>query len=194
MNTWQDELRRGNFRARELHGENYEQEKNIILEWVCGQLDNILEIGCGEFPLFNDSTKIDVAKVRNDIIQIDCNQPFADKLGKKFSVIIAQYVVCHLWNIEDFFDECHKLLQDVSYLILSLPNENYWRRRLNFSKQTEEMLWHIDNKTYWRLNPASLKIIAERHGFMVEDIRPIGRSSSLTISASMLAKLRKVSK
>ena len=194
--SWENEkiLRNGNFRARKLHSKNYKQEQNIILKWLENKIYNkekILEIGCGEFPLFELSTKIDIAEVRPDIIKIDCNLPFASKLDKQFNIIIVQYVICHLWNIEDFFIECYKLLHNNGILIISLPNDNYWRKRLNFRKKTDEQLWFLDNKTYWRLNPKTLKILAEKYKFVIDDIRPIGKSRLLCISPSMIAKLRK---
>jgi len=210
MKEWwsKSDIREGNLRPRSRFKHNYEKEKKIILDWIKTEnIDekDILEVGRGEFPMFKDSTKIDAVKVRDDIIEADCNQNFSELFKdktqpnskNKFKLILSQYVVGHLWNVFNFFEQCNKLLDSNGLLIVSLPNENYWRMRLNYLKYSilgvseNDLRWFHNNKTFHRFTPKYFKTFVKQYGFKLEDIKPVGRSKWLSVSPAMIAKLRK---
>lgn len=54
---------------------------------------------------------------------VDLNFPFAESFGiKKYSLVVAVEVIEHLYNPIMFLIECHKILKQDGYLLISTPN------------------------------------------------------------------------
>jgi len=84
---------------------------------------NIVELGCGENPIFNHSTKVDIISF-NGYIQHDLNKfpwPFKDN---EFDTIVALELILYIKNIDMFLSECKRILKSDGILILSTPNTN----------------------------------------------------------------------
>jgi len=142
----------------------------------------ILELGCGEFPLFKDSVKVDISGV-NGCIVANCNYPLPIK--ENFDTIIALELVSHLWDIDTFLKECHRLLKPDGKMIISSPNVKYWRNRI----------WLLfGNDTYFRsigyyyncFSPESLEKTLGEHGFNLIEKIPLGKSKILDLCGDFL--------
>lgn len=62
--------------------------------------------------------------------------------NQSFDVVISQEVIEHIDVQSKYIDECHRLLRDGGYLILTTPNNYYFKRRKggNYSNQPVENL------------------------------------------------------
>jgi len=155
----------------------------------------ILELGCGEFPLFKNSTKIDIAKI-DGCIKADLNKPLP--LKGKFDTIISLDVIEHLWKIDCFLKECRRLLRYNGMLILSTPNVmNFWNRfgmllndELTISNYFNGM-FEMGHTRYF--TPYSLRKELEEHNFVVKKMIPLGRIKVLSLCGGFIciAKTKK---
>jgi len=61
---------------------------------------------------------------RGDIpfVALDLNQPFAERLQRRFDAVVALELVEHLENPHHFFRQCRQLLGPDGYLVVSTPN------------------------------------------------------------------------
>lgn len=98
-----------------------------IAKYLCR--GKILEVGCGEFPLFEDSIKIDINPIKGkNYICADLNKPLGIK--KKFDTIIGLDIIEHLYDVHIFLEECKRLCNTEGKLILSTPNVLSWKNRI----------------------------------------------------------------
>lgn len=179
--SYREQLKRG----RELLKESFQERDKIAKVWSSGK---ILELGCGEFPLFKDSTKVDIVKI-NGCIQADCNYPLP--LKGEFDTIIALELIEHLWNIENFLMECNRLLKPNGKLIISTPNVKYWKTRLKLLFGIDSD-FTTDGTHLYYFSPDSLKKKLNEYGFKMEVVKPLGRIKLLSFCGGFIARFKKV--
>jgi len=158
----------------------------LIRKWSFGK---ILELGCGEFPEFEDSVKVDIAKIKmKNYIRADLNFPLPIK--GKFDTIIALEIIEHLYNVNTFLNECYRLLKKGGKLIISTPNVKYWMNRIWLLFGDDR--WFDNQGTdYFYFSPESLKKILERHGFIIEEMKSVGRNKFLSICGGFIVLAKK---
>jgi len=166
--------------------ESFDMADKWARAWSSGK---ILEPGCGEYPLFEDSVKVDVAKI-SGCIQADCNYPLPIK--EKFDTIVALGLLEHLWNVDNFMKECRRLLKQRGILILSMPSVKWWkiRLRLLLGNSNDFDITKVEACRYF--SPESLKNLLKMYGFAAEDMKPIGRVKLLDFCGVFIAKFRKI--
>ena len=127
----------------------WQQKRKIICDYLKKE-STVLELGCGEVPLFKNSVKIDIANLSTLDLIHDLNEPIP--LKEKFDVIIALELIGHLWNVDGFLGEC--------------------RRQLLMGNDKR-----FDGNGYyhWFFSPDSLAKKLKQFGFSVEFEKSIGR-------------------
>lgn len=168
---YREDLKRSNERL----GKWFIQRISITKKWSKG---NILELGCGEFPVFKESVKMDIVKI-DGCIQADCNKPFPIK--KKFDTIIGLELIEHLWNVDGFLDECHSHLNKHGRLILSTPNILSWKTRINTFLGNPEAFVKHGGEHLWFFSAKTLSQKLKEHKFSVVDVKPLGRVKLLSL-------------
>ena len=161
-------------------------KSKLIRKWASGK---VLELGCGEFPEFEDSTKVDIARIRmKNYIRADLNKRLPLKTG--FDTIIALEVVEHLHAADTFLSECHRLLRKGGKLIISTPNVKYWVNRLWLFFGNDRW-FDTAGMDYYFFSPKSLKSILEKHGFAVDEIKSVGRMKLVNLAGGFIVLARK---
>src|SRR3990172_5935014 len=161
-------------------------KSKLIRRWASGK---VLELGCGEFPEFEDSTKVDIARIRmKNYIRADLNKRLPLKTG--FDTIIALEVVEHLHAADTFLSECHRLLRKGGKLIISTPNVKYWVNRLWLFFGNDRW-FDTAGMDYYFFSPKSLKSILEKHGFAVDEIKSVGRMKLVNLAGGFIVLARK---
>ena len=152
----------------------WNQRKSIILDYLktYNKGGRVLELGCGEVPIFEDSTTVDIVKLPNINIVHDLNNPIP--LSEKFDTIITLELIGHLWNVDNFLKECNRLLRDDGVFVVSSLNVKHWKTRLQLLLGND-IMFDDNGYYYWRFSPKSLKNKLEEHGFKVEVMKSIGR-------------------
>jgi SAM-dependent methyltransferase len=163
----------------------YEHKKKVVLKHARG---NVLELGCGEVPIFRESTKVDIAKI-GGYIQADLNKP--TPLKEKFDTIISLEVIGHLHNVDGFLKECYRLLNDSGVLILSSRNVKYWKTRLRLLFGSDKD-FDNDGEYFWYFSPKSLSKKLGEHGFSVDFMHGIGRAPFLSMSGGFICVCSKI--
>lgn len=148
----------------------------------------ILELGCGKWPLFADSTKVDLIKYKDNIIA-DLNKKIP--VRKKFDTIIALDVIEHLENTTLFLSECKRLLKNDGKLIISTDNAVAWFNRVNMFIMTENFSERFEKLVEWGhkkyFTPNILKRDIEKTGMKVIKMIPLGKIPFLSLCGGFLA-------
>lgn len=156
---------------------NWKQKRDIVINFLGEVLmndeENILELGCGEVPIFKDSGKIDIADVSGIDFTQDLNNPI--QLVDKFKVIIALELIGHLWNVDGFLKEVKRLLEEDGLFFISSLSVKYWKTRLQLLFGNDK---RFDENGYyhWYFSPNSLRKKLEEHGFEIIETHNIGRA------------------
>lgn len=145
----------------------------------------MLDVGCGDKPflhVFDDKIKsytgIDMPSTRHlnkeiDVFSSGQKIPFKDSA---FDTILTTSVLEHVEAPQDMFDEMHRVLKKGSYLILTTPCQYGL---------------HEQPYDYFRYTKYSLRMMAEKSGFKVVYIRPLG--GMLAIVTQLIAKYLSIS-
>jgi len=165
----------------------YEDKKKIVLKYARGK---ILELGCGEVPIFENSTKVDIAKIHG-CVKADLNKPIP--LKGKFDTIIALEVVGHLYNVDGFLKECYRLLHNSGTLILSSRSVTYWKSRIRLFFGDDKD-FDNDGEYYWYFSPKSLTKKLKEHRFAINVMRGIGRANLLSLCGDFICVCSKSNK
>ncbi len=155
-----------------------------IVKKMCKR--HILELGCGVNPLFKNSTKIDIYPLKDSIVS-DLNKkfPLEDNL---FDTVVSTDVIEHLYDINNFLSEIHRVLKKGGKVIISTPNAISWRNRLFllFGKnpfiEQYEMTGHIVFLDYKNLEKK-----LKESGFKNIELKPMGNVKILSICGEILA-------
>ncbi len=92
------------------------------------------------------------------LLNLNLNQPFAQRLPEKYDLVVAIEVIEHLENPCMFLRECLSLLQPKGCMILSLPNildydsrHKFWRRGIlyHYSSEHSRAIGHISILPCW---------------------------------------------
>ena len=140
----------------------------------------LLDVGCGNKPflhVFEDSVDgyigIDMPSTRHlnkeiNVFSSGMHLPFK---ANSFDTILTSSVLEHVKEPQKMLDEMHRVLRKGSYLILTTP-----------------CLYglHEQPHDYFRYTKYSLKMMAEKSGFKVVHIKPIG--GMLVIIAHLASK------
>lgn len=131
----------------------------------------ILDYGCGVRPyehLFEGHiekyTGIDVGSNPNAEIEITPGQklPFGDN---EFDIVLSSQVLEHVEDVEQYMNECNRVLNTGGYLLLS--THGTWQ-------------YHASPYDYNRWTGIGLKILLEKYNFSVEESVPILGQFALT--------------
>lgn len=163
----------------------WNQRKNLIKNYFDENIkgNKILELGCGEVPIFENSKKIDVAHLPNIDIVHDLNSPIP--LDEKFDAIVALELIGHLWNVDGFLNECYRLLKDEGILVISSLNVKHWKTRIQLLMGNDE---RFDENGYyhWFFSPDSLRRKLAEHGFRVKISKSIGNLPFINIAGRFI--------
>ncbi len=171
---------------RRLYTSQYEKREEEARKWCNGRC---LEIGCGEYPVFKDSIKIDIRPIKG-VLQHDVNKNLPFK-SETFDSIIALELIEHLWNTFGFLDECNRVLKPEGRIIFSTPNVKHWRNRLKLLLGNDENFIVEDLGHVRYFSPESLSKIMKEHGFKIVDIKPIERVPFLSLCGGFIIKVVK---
>ncbi|MCI0449603.1 MAG: class I SAM-dependent methyltransferase [Chlorobi bacterium] len=125
---------------------------------------NILDFGCGAKPyeyLFegyiNKYVGVDVGENPKAEINIVPGEklPFNDN---EFDIILSSQVLEHVENVEQYMNECRRVLRGGGHLLLS--THGTWQ-------------YHASPYDYYRWTRIGLNYLLESHGFIVEKCTPI---------------------
>lgn len=156
---------------------SYKERNEIIRSHAFGKM---LELGCGEFPLFKDSIKGDIAKIKG-CLRVDCNKKMVFD-NNLFDTIIATELIEHLYNPKTFLRECYRILKPDGVLILSTPNAAYWKIRLNMMLGNLEWLDMARESGHLVFfTPKTLKKFVEDSGFKNIILKHIGRTKMMSL-------------
>jgi SAM-dependent methyltransferase len=173
-------------KKRQALGYTLKLKSKLIRKWASGR---ILELGCGEFPEFEDSVKVDIAKIKmKNYIRADLNLPL--QIKEKFDTIITLEIIEHVHNINIFLNECNRLLKSGGKLIVSTPNVKYWMNRL-WLLFGNDRWFDTGGMDYFFFSPDSLKKLLEKHGFVVEEMKSVGRVKIINICGGFIVLARK---
>lgn len=167
--------------AKSQNSVTYKKRNGIIKEYAFGK---ILELGCGEYPLFENSVRGDVVKIRG-CKQIDCNKdmPFE---SRSFDTITALELMQYLYDPENFLKECHRILKENGLLIVSVPNVFFWRNRLKFLFGDEEWFNFPRHGLLQNYTPKFFKSLAEKHHFKTVLIKSLSRIRMLNFCGGFI--------
>ena len=155
-------------------GKWFKQRFDIAKKWSIGK---VLEVGCGEHPIFQDSVKIDVAKI-DGCIQWDCNKGLPVNVGK-FDTIIGLEFIEHLTEFDNFLKACYSHLNKNGRTIFSTPNILSVKNRINFLLGKPKPFIRHGGEHFLFFTHTSLKHKLEEHSFKVIFMRPLGRIISI---------------
>ncbi len=140
----------------------------------------LLDVGCGEKPflyVFKDKIKdyigIDMPSTLhlNEDIDVFSSADYIAFKDRSFDTILTTSVLEHVIEPQKMFNEMYRVLKKDSYLILTTPC--YYGL-------------HEQPNDYFRYTKYSLRRIAEKSGFKVIYIKPVG--GMLTIVTQLIAK------
>jgi len=170
----------------------HKQRQRYIKKWALGK---IIELGCGNIPCFEHSVKTDIRKFKGYIL-FDLN--FSFPLKEKFDTVIATEVIEHLWNVDNFLNECYSILNKNGIFILSTPNIKYWKNRIDllFGKTTifDEDEYKKSSGFVGHLRfytPQKFCGLLKKYSFRVEEVKPIGRIRFINFCPDFIVKARK---
>jgi 2-polyprenyl-3-methyl-5-hydroxy-6-metoxy-1,4-benzoquinol methylase len=129
----------------------------------------------------------EIAKTKNGIDLIDDFEPLFQE-GKKFDAITMWHVLEHVHELNLYFEHFKKLLTDEGKVFIAVPNHD----SLDASFYKEKWAAWDMPKHLWHFNPASLEVLAEKHGFQLEKMYALPFDAfyvSLLSAQSFLGKL-----
>lgn len=153
---------------------------NAVLEASKFAKGSLLDVGCGEKPflyVFNGKIKdyygIDMPSTLHlneeiDVFSSADNLPFK---RERFNTILTTSVLEHVKQPQKMFDEMHRVLKKGSCLILTTPCQYGL---------------HEQPHDYFRYTKYSLRFMAEKSGFKIVYIKPVG--GMLVIVSQLISK------
>lgn len=102
----------------------------------------------------------EIAKTKNGIDLIDDFEPLF-KEEKKFDAITMWHVLEHVHELNLYFEYFQKLLTAEGKVFIAVPNHDSFDAAFYKEKWAA---WDMP-KHLWHFNPASLKVLAEKHDF-----------------------------
>lgn len=191
---------------------SFENTSNFIQYFLKDKKVKLLDVGnLGEGPV-NVNIRDMVESQGGEYVGLDINKNLAEKLGfknqlvgdlhdlkdvadKSFDCIVAGEIIEHTWRPAEMIKECHRVLKDDGFLILSTPNIFDLLNVLRFYLLKKDTLgFNIDNLAYqeakdnfqnWRedkkevlsqpqhkilYSPAMITQLLNMHGFRVDDL------------------------
>ncbi len=171
-------------RDRNWNIRDWKQRSDILLDWIAKnnipKNAKILDCGCGIGILglilrengYENTVGIDIdadnVKIARQnykkVYQMDCDRI---SIKSKFDVAVALNLIEHLNNPKLFLENVKSILNPSGIIILSLPNEIWFRKLFNKIPQdpTHKQSWSI----------FSFKKFLNKNGFQVFDMKPVGR-------------------
>lgn len=180
------------------HGSLYDE---VMLSLVDGMNSRIIDVGCGDGTMTER-----LKKGGNDVTGVDASE-IALRLSKergvnvvwgniekgilpkdKFDVVWCQEVIEHLLYHEEAVKNLNRLLNVGGTLVLSTPNNNYYRRWIR--KVLGKTCTELDQVTHIRyFSFKSLKKLLEENGFEV--VYAFKRRGLMLFSMNLVVKARK---
>lgn len=146
----------------------------------------IIELGCGVNPIFRNSVKLDISRLK-DIIIGDLNKNFPLK-SNSFDTAISMDVIEHLYDVDNFLSETLRILKKGGKIIISTPNVISWRNRLNILLGKNPLFEQYENIGHVVfLDYKSLKKKMKEFNFKNIEIKPMGKIKILDICGEILA-------
>lgn len=160
---------------------DWEQRLKTVLKWVKDLPKNseILDLGCGigiaglalKEIGFKEIVGVDInekqikiaKKFYKKVYKIDCNRL---NIKGKFNLILALNIIEHLESPNIFLKKIYHLLSDKGYLILSLPNEIWFRKLFNLIPKDPT------HKQHWSI--FLFKRFLRKYNFRIIEMKPVG--------------------
>lgn len=152
---------------------------NSVLEASKHAKGKLIDVGCGEKPFLHVFTKIKsyigidmptTLHINKEIDAFSSGTSIAFK-DKSFDTVLTTSVIEHVQKPQKMFDEMYRVLRKNGYLILTTPFQYGLHEQPN---------------DYFRYTKYSLRLMAEKSGFKIVYIKPIG--GMLTIIAQLISK------
>ena len=113
-----------------------------------------------------------------DPIPLDLDEDFAERLERRYHLVVAIEIIEHLESPTRFLRQAHQLLEDEGLLLISTPNLASWIGRLKFLLQGELLFFgpELYESTGHRspLPDSILRILLAEEGFRVVDSTTAG--------------------
>jgi len=151
----------------------------------------IADLGCGEDPLFEGSDNVDIYPAKGCVVA-DLNKEMPLK-ENTYDVVLAIDVIEHLYDVDTFVKNCHKILRTGGLLIVSTPNVLYWRNRIELFLGSDRHFDHEGEHLHFFSFRSLLKLL-KKHGFeeTPKTIIPIGVSKLIpSMAGGFIAVVRK---
>lgn len=185
--SWRDFYRsetKATKKGMEVGIKDWEQRSEIVLDWLrregIGKDSRILDCGCGIGILglilrengFGNTVGIDIddnnariaGKNYREFHQMNCDRPDLDGV---FDVAVALNLIEHLENPEAFLEKIRKITKPSGMVILSLPNEIWFRKLFNRIPE------NFEHKQHWSY--LQFRKFIMKKGFRAMRMKPIGR-------------------
>lgn len=147
------------------------QKESVIKKYIDSS-KYVLELGCGEVPIFEESFKVDLVDTGKINLVQDLNKPLS--IVNNFDAIISLEVIGHLYDVDTFLSECYRLLKPNGLLFISSLNVKHWKTRLKLLFGNDNIF--DDNGYYfWRFSPSSLVRKLREHKFDIIERVAIGK-------------------
>lgn len=177
---------------------DWRQRSTILMKWLrqqkIGKDAKILDCGCGigiagiilKENGYNDITGIDINKKNVEISSRffrtfvgDCSKL---KIKEKYNVILALNLIEHIKNPERFLENIKSAIKPDGLLILSLPNEVWFRKLVGAIPHDKT---HVQSWSYY-----SFKKFLKRNGLTIIDMKPVGRIPFLFMCNTMMVLVK----
>jgi len=128
---------------------------------------SVVDIGCGDDIIVSHALGVDVRQTSKSKFVTDKFKTLSTVLNQKFDTVFSSHCLEHIDNDLDALKDWVHLLNDGGYLILYLPDENFYDN----SKNPDHLHWynHKSFVSWFESNFQEMKII--NHGLDVGEDR-----------------------
>ncbi len=168
--------------------------KRKLLEKYCGKQGSLLDIGCGtgSFLAEMQQHKWDAAGLEPDETarqiasskhQIMAREPAAlfNFEREIFDAITMWHVLEHVHTLDSYMQQINKILKPAGRFFIAVPN---YTSKDALTYGADWAAWDVPRHLY-HFSPKGLKTLAERHGFLLEQMLPMWFDS---VYVSMLSE------
>lgn len=156
------------------------QKRKLIEKRCTSTSKSILDIGCGTGLFLNEMKNsgwqiegIEPAIVARRQAEKLLNTTIYSTIGelakKKFSVITFWHVLEHLYQPDKTLTQCYEMLSPGGLLVVAVPNY------LSYDSAHYKSFWagYDVPRHLWHFNRTAMQILMSRHGYTLNEVRPM---------------------
>lgn len=139
-------------------------KRRSVLDIACNdgsQLDKFKNLGWETYGVDPAKNLYDLARSKHDVVCDYWSSKVAQKIGKKFDLLVAQNVFAHVDDIDGFLKGCYEAMHDDSYLSIQTSQANM------IENNEFDTIYH-EHLSFF--NTKSMKVAANRNGFSLVDV------------------------